>query len=181
MTQAKANLMVAVSEAGVRLKLAGRANMANSLDFKAVVYPLRQQGHTRFVLDLTDCVAMDSTFLGVLAAFVQRLAQPPERPGRVVLVNANPRITDFLDNLGVLRLFNLVQSPGGVAGRFQPVPAGQADRAELARASLEAHRALMELEAANIPKFKDVTRFLEEDLKLLQETPEPAQPRRREG
>jgi len=167
MTPTPASLMVAVSAAGVCLKLAGRASMANSLDFKAVVYPLREQGHTRFVLDLTECVAMDSTFLGVLAAFVQRLAKPAERPGRLELVNANPRITDFLDNLGVLGLFNLVRSPGGVAGQFRAVPTGQADKAELARTSLEAHRALMELDAGNIPKFKDVTRFLEEDLKRL--------------
>jgi anti-anti-sigma factor len=177
MAQTPASLMVAVSEAGVCLKLAGRANMANSLDFKAVVYPLREQGHTRFVLDLTECVAMDSTFLGVLAAFVQRLAEPAERRGRVELLNANPRITDFLDNLGVLRLFNLVQSQGGVAGQFQAVAPGGADKAELARTSLEAHRTLMDLNAGNIPKFKDVTRFLEEDLQRLAQMPEPPKPR----
>lgn len=169
MTQRPASLMVAVSDEGVCLKLSGRANMANSLDFKAVAYPLRERGHSRFVLDLTECVAMDSTFSGVLAAFVQRLAAPAERSGCVELLNANPRITDFLDNLGVLHLFNLVQSQAGVAGQFQAVAASATDKAELARTSLEAHRTLMDLNAGNVPKFKDVTRFLEEDLKQLRQ------------
>ena len=35
---------------------------------------------------------------------------------------------------------------------------------ELAEASLEAHRTLMHLNPENVPRFKDVTKFLEEDL-----------------
>ena len=39
---------------------------------------------------------------------------------------------------------------------------------EMSRNSLEAHRTLMDLNPANIPKFKDVAQFLAEDLKRLE-------------
>ena len=39
---------------------------------------------------------------------------------------------------------------------------------ETARACLEAHETLMSINPANIPKFKDVSRFMAEDLKRLE-------------
>jgi hypothetical protein len=40
-----------------------------------------------------------------------------------------------------------------------------ADKRELTETSLEAHKALMALNPENIPRFKDLEKFLEEDLK----------------
>ncbi len=49
------------------IRIEGRANFNSSVDFKALINGLVEKGYCRFVLDLTDCVLMDSTFLGVLA------------------------------------------------------------------------------------------------------------------
>ena len=73
----------------------------------------------------------------------------------------------MLDNLGILHLFKIVRGPvpdpNGMNRLEQP--AANPDKKEVSRTCLEAHRLLMEINPDNIPKFKDVTRFLEEDLK----------------
>jgi hypothetical protein len=42
---------------------------------------------------------------------------------------------------------------------------------ELTRASLEAHQTLMDLKPENVARFKDVVKFLAEDLKKLRQAP----------
>jgi hypothetical protein len=73
----------------------------------------------------------------------------------------------MLENLGVSHLFKVINgplpSPEGLSSIEQP--GCNPDRKEVSRTCLEAHRLLMEINPANVPKFKDVTRFLEEDLK----------------
>ena len=51
-------------------------------------------------------------------------------------------------------------------GAGEPVEAGgAADKTELTRTSLEAHQTLIDANPENVVRFKEVTRFLEEDLK----------------
>jgi hypothetical protein len=51
----------------------------------------------------------------------------------------------------------------------QPVPhtAVKASKEETTRACLEAHQTLMEVNPANVARFKDVGQFLAEDLKRI--------------
>jgi hypothetical protein len=72
-----------------------------------------------------------------------------------------------LENLGVIHLFKLTQGP------LQP-PAGTQthasnplypSREEVTQSCLDAHRTLMAANPDNIPRFKDVAKFLAEDLK----------------
>jgi hypothetical protein len=77
---------------------------------------------------------------------------------------------DMLDNLGVSHLFKTVSEPLPGSERLNQVvqPPCNPDRKEISRTCLEAHKLLMEINPANVAKFKDVTRFLEEDLKNLE-------------
>src|SRR5262245_63563986 len=68
MNNPAANLSVWVGRKMVCVKITGRANFTSSVDFKTLINSLRDRGYARFVLDLSECVLMDSTFLGVLAA-----------------------------------------------------------------------------------------------------------------
>jgi anti-sigma B factor antagonist len=169
-----AKMSVWVGEAVVFVKVAGRANYASSVDFKALVHGLRQKGHDKFVLDLSECQLMDSTFLGVLAGLGQKMMRPSngEREPGISLCNPSPRISDLLVNLGVADLFKVVTRPAG-ADRFQPVAAvADVDKKEVSKTCLEAHTTLMELNPANVPKFKDVAAFLAEDLKRMEDAEE---------
>ncbi len=56
--------MVAVADRIACVKISGRANFTHSVDLKRIVQELADRGVNRFILDLTDCTLMDSTFLG---------------------------------------------------------------------------------------------------------------------
>src|SRR5713226_1135296 len=101
---AEMSVLAGAKFACVRIK--GRANFTSSIDFKTLVNELTRQGRNYFVLDLSECVLMDSTFLGVLAGFGLKMLPPSSEPnGRAIeLVGANPRIAELLENLGVIHL-----------------------------------------------------------------------------
>jgi len=138
---------------------------ASSIDFKNLVSQLWDKGVNRFCVELSQCVTMDSTFLGILAALGSRAIES-EGTHVIELVNPNARILETLETLGISHLFKTFHSTEIHNTEFNPAePAPQASRAEITRTSLEAHQTLMDINPANIPKFKDVAQFLAEDMK----------------
>ena len=174
MSVTSSRLWVAVQDSTVFIKIAGRANISISVDFKRVLLELHQRGYRHFVMDLTSCLIMDSTFLGVLAGFRLKMGQPAGNGESlcISLLNPNPRVADLLDNLGIIQLFNIINGEAAPTS-YRESSVASASSVELARTSLEAHETLMTLNPANVPKFKDVAQFLAEDLAKLQrkETP----------
>ena len=172
MSNPPANLSVWVGDKIVCIKIAGRASFQSSVDFKALILSLWQKGHNRFVLEVTGCQLMDSTFLGVLAGLGLRFSKEPNGfgPATIELLNPSVRIIELLDTLGILYLFKIHKGPLRETEGLDPVErsAVASDRKETTRTCLEAHKLLMEINPENVAKFKDVTRFLEEDLKKLE-------------
>jgi anti-anti-sigma regulatory factor len=166
------DLLVWVEKNNAWIKIAGRASFNSSVDFKTLVNGLSQKGFSRFVLDLTDCPLMDSTFLGVLAGLGLKFgaAHNGDPRATIELLNPKPRILDLLENLGVSHLFKVLNGPEPATEKMASVecPPPNADRKEISRACLEAHQTLMNINPANIPKFKDVAQFLAEDLKKME-------------
>ena len=151
-------IQVAVADEVACVKIAGPANFAIGVDFKTVVASSCEQGGRVLLLDLTDCVNMDSTFLGILMSMTNRL-------DRIELLNPSDRITDLLDSLGVMELLKVGQGDNPFEARLDTAESTKADKRALTEASLEAHQLLMKINPANVPKFKDVAKFLKEDLK----------------
>jgi len=169
MKTASARLLVMAGEGNACIRIIGRANFTSSVDFKALLDELQERGCDWFVLDLSECVLVDSTFLGVLAGLGLKLSSGKDGKARrgVELFNPSPRIVELLETLGVLHLFKVAQ--GAVT---QPVPTqpvahmpAEPSKEEVIRTSLEAHQVLMDLNPANAAKFKDVAQFLAEGLK----------------
>ena len=85
------------------------------------------------------------------------------------MLNANPRIAETLENLGVAHLFKIGGSAGPASDKFEPLSQGErASPVELARTCLEAHQTLIALNPENAQRFKDVAQFLAEDLQRLE-------------
>jgi anti-sigma B factor antagonist len=173
MSTPSAKMLVYVHDGLAWIKIAGRANVASSIDFKRLVNELISRGFTCFVVDLSECLLMDSTFLGVLAGFGLRLARPHNGSSAepsIELFNPNVRIAELLENLGVSHLFKIRRGAAEPA-RNGSIPAEAAvidhTREEVTSNCLEAHRILMSLDPANALKFKDVTHFLAEDLEKI--------------
>lgn len=169
MNATPAKMWVLAGEQFACIKISGRANFSSSMDFKTLIQELSQKGCAYFVIDLSECTLMDSTFLGVLAGFGLKAQGSKGEPGKAVLelLNANERITELLESLGVLHLFRLTQGPLEVPAFAQPqtVLAGCPTREDLRRACLEAHETLIQINPENANKFKEVAAFLAEDLK----------------
>jgi anti-sigma B factor antagonist len=164
-----AKLSVLVGKDFACVKIAGRANFTFSPDFKTLLAELIQKGYGHFIIDLSECVLMDSTFLGVLAGFGIKLNKDASaNHGGIELSNPNARVTELLENLGVLQLFKILNGTPQLSGEMRvPAPVNPSHE-EITRTSLEAHQALMEVNPENVPRFKDVAQFLAEDLKNLE-------------
>lgn len=177
MSSSPANLSIWAGDDVVVVRISGRANFQNSVDFKATLLELWHRGCRRFILDLTNCQLMDSTFLGVMAGLGLKFSKDPNAnaagTARIELLNPSPRIADLFDNLGIIHLFTVSGSPPAEVKDLSPVtPSASAapDRKETTRVCIEAHLLLMKLNEANVTKFKDVTKFLEEDLKRMEDS-----------
>jgi len=175
MSSSPANVSIWAGDNMAVVRISGRANFQSSVDFKATVLELWHRGTKRFILDLTNCQLMDSTFLGVMAGLGLKFAKESSAagPARIELLNPSGRIRELFDNLGIIHLFTVLCSPepGADLKNLTPVdqnPCGTLDRKETTRVCLEAHQLLMKLNDANFTKFKDVTKFLEEDLKRME-------------
>lgn len=163
-----AKLMVLVGERFACVKVAGRANFATSVDFKTLLAELVDKGYPYLVVELSDCALMDSTFLGVLAGFGIKLnpTNGDEAHRAIELRNANERLLELLENLGVLHLFKTCQGELPNCEQIKSATCQSTPEA-LTRASLEAHQTLMAVNPENVARFKDVTKFLAEDLEKL--------------
>jgi anti-sigma B factor antagonist len=150
------------------VKIAGRANFTLSIDFQSLVNELQKNDYPFVVIDLSECLLMDSTFLGMLTGFGLKMGHPNGQsdPRVVELLNANARIAELLENLGVLHLFKTRQGQlsADECVMLTTPAASSPNQADLTRACLDAHQTLMALNAENATKFKDVARFLADEL-----------------
>jgi anti-anti-sigma factor len=166
MNTSSSKLYVLVGDKSVCIRIQGLANFHSSVDFKTLMTELRQRGFEHFVLDLTDCVLMDSTFLGVLAGFGLKLRPSPGEEARkgVHLYRASPRVLQLLESLGVLHLFS-ISSEAPACAEAPVAPSREASREEMAETCMAAHQTLIDINPENETKFKEVTAFLADDLK----------------
>jgi anti-sigma B factor antagonist len=171
MSSPTAKLLVLAGQEFIAIRIVGRANLNSSVDFRTLVNELRQKGYRYFILDLSECVLMDSSFLGVLAGFGLKMTgdSPEKCAGMIELSNPNTRILELIENLGVLHLFKVTKGPLEVPEGTQStvVDACEPNRIELASACKEAHDLLMDLNPENVARFKDVSQFMAEELKKL--------------
>ena len=184
MTNAAPSLLIATVDQSAIIKVVGRANFTSSVSFKRLVGELRERGFTAFMLDLSECITMDSTFLGVLAGTALKLsdssihANQAGRDGeaysrRLRLLNPNQRVVELLGDLGISDLFLTIQCDLTTGEAHYRVTDAEVtpSREELSQTCLEAHCLLMDLNPENIPKFKEVAQFLAEDVKKIHSEP----------
>ena len=168
-----ASLSVLIGKKFACVKIAGRANFASSPDFKTLLSELAQKGFNHFIIDLSECVLMDSTFLGVLAGFGMKLNPQGAPAGRgIELHNPTARVGELLENLGAAQLFNLTGGPLQLPDDVKVCTPESISPSheQITRTSLEAHQTLMAMNPENVARFKDVAQFLAEDLKNLEKS-----------
>ncbi|HPS03324.1 MAG TPA: hypothetical protein PLA90_17430 [Candidatus Sumerlaeota bacterium] len=150
----------------VVVRVIGRGDHRLSLALKTLGDQFKRPNYSpRFLFDIRDCTALDSTFMGILAALA--LHQKSSRQERTVLVNANPTTERQLTTLGLNYLLDI--RAGGANGILQtPV---QFQNAETAATEsrfqqivhmIEAHQTLVDISSGNEVLFRHVLDSLQE-------------------
>jgi anti-anti-sigma factor len=158
-------LEVALEGASALVRVSGRGSFRSAPAMQRFVTNALEKGCRRLSVDLGECCAIDSTFMGVLAAIAMRLSKTPE--GRVILVNVGQRNQTALCTLGLDSVLTIVPlnatGPAALDSALSPLEAPAADRQTTSRTMLDAHEALVELSPANLPKFQDVLAYLRQE------------------
>ena len=142
----------------VWIRVAGRGSFQNSPALKDFSRRLMDEGRRKFVVDLKDCTALDSTFMGTLASLAIRLRDLGG--GELWVVNRNERNTELLAGLGIDTLFSDQPLHRAHAGECREAVHHAADKAATREAIHEAHAACVAVDPRNEDKFKDVIEHL---------------------
>lgn len=163
----QSSIQVGVNGPTVWVRVEGKGSFLNSGNLKEFAQEMVNRGYREFVIDLQDCVMMDSTFMGTMAGVALRLKELGH--GHLHVVHCGVRSRELLSGLGLDQIFS-IQSNGTLApacqdlgAPAQPDPAETAKK-EQAQTMLEAHEALCQASPDNLLRFKDVLDYLKQDL-----------------
>jgi len=159
------------------IRVEGKGSFKNSAQVKEFAQRSLEKGHRNFVVDLENCPAVDSTFMGTLASMALKLRYEPD--GSVDVINANEHTHKSLTNLGLDCLLDL-DSDGSswktereLVAKNLGKPLAAEDDLSLREKTgniLTAHEALVEANSENYSRFKDVLEYLKDDLNAEEST-----------
>ena len=168
MEQHNDDLQAAIVDDKVFIRVTGRGSFKVSATLKQFVAEITsKQPVSAVVLDLSECIGMDSTFMGVLAGLSGRLKQNRQV---LELINLSDKNTELLATLGVDQVIAHYSHGHGheLPGRLtQSLPTTSATKKDLAETALQAHETLVELSEENRPRFKRVIEYLKADVDRL--------------
>ena len=156
-------ILVSCADRIVWVRVEGKGSSTNSTALRDFAKEMIRRGAREFIVDLCNCPVMDSTFMGTLAGISLRLRELGE--GYLSVINPNKRNAESLCSLGLDQLFNVSVSTTKQGGQALTIPLKE-DRTARAKTMLEAHEALIKTAPENLPKFKNVIQYLEEELHL---------------
>lgn len=160
-------ILVAADGDRAFIRVVGRGSFQVSSALKKFVAAQIEKGCRRLILDLKACTAMDSTFMGVVAGLAVRIKSANN--GDVVAVNLSSKSLGLLETLGLTRLIKVSmphESPAPDGGAPAEIRLDtMSDKRLTTETMLAAHETLVDIDPANLPKFKDVLAYLREDLK----------------
>lgn len=143
----QASYSVARSESCVVIKISGRANSNSSQSFKRLLTDEWKKGVRQFILDLSECTIMDSTFLGIMVHFVESAqSESKSESVSVALFEPIPCILDLIEDLGASSLFTVLDAHDKSTLKFSDMPTESvADKRTLLQNSILAHQTLLKL------------------------------------
>lgn len=168
MEQSSDDLQAAIAGDKVFVRVTGRGSFKVSATLKQFIAQVTsQQPVSAVILDLTECIGMDSTFMGVLAGLSGRLKQSGQT---MELINLSEKNAGLLATLGVDKVVAHYSNSHGYEMPDQTarsLPTAGVTKKELAETALQAHQNLVDLNEENRPRFKRVIEYLKADVDRL--------------
>ncbi|MFA7256007.1 MAG: STAS domain-containing protein [Kiritimatiellales bacterium] len=166
--QTNDDLQAAIADKKVFVRVTGRGSFKVSATLKQFLSEITaKQPVSTVVLDLAECIGMDSTFMGVLAGLAGRLKLKGQT---LELINLSDKNAQLLATLGVDQVIAHYSHAHGHEMPDQaaaPLATASATKKELAETALQAHETLVELNEENRPRFKRVIEYLKADVNRL--------------
>ena len=170
-------LLVAIHDQTAFIHVQGRGSFKISTALKQFGISAIDSQCRRILLDMRDCVGMDSTFMGVLAGLAFLLKKVTQ--GDVVMIHIAPRTRALMSTLGLDQIVKAYLAGAEPADLKTDMDLNQqmtelgreSDQRTIAETMLQAHESLVELEPGNLPKFRDVLTFLRQDIRKLDDQP----------
>lgn len=157
----QAKVLIARKNGQYHIKVEGRATFECSPPLRNFANSLDEHDCKGIFIDLSGCVSMDSTFMGILAMVGMKAKKIASS---VSIVNASENNKNLLNGLGLQKIFTYTTS-SEIESQQRWMEAGSSsDKMEKAETVLEAHETLMEVDKKNIPKFQNVVDFVKKDI-----------------
>jgi anti-sigma B factor antagonist len=163
----QSSIQVGVNGPAVWVRVEGKGSFLNSGSFKEFAREMVDRGFREFVIDLSNCQMMDSTFMGTMAGIALRLKELGQ--GHLRVVHCGERSRELLSGLGLDQIFS-IQSNGSAAPECSLMKrdgvgaSSEQNKLETKKEMLDAHESLCEAAPQNLSRFKDVLDYLRHDL-----------------
>jgi len=163
----QSSIQVGTNGPAVWVRLEGKGSFLNSGSLKEFAQEMVNRGYREFIVDLQNCVMMDSTFMGTLAGVALRLKELGN--GHLHVIHCGVGSRELLSGLGLDQIFD-IQSEGDAAPDCSDLNGDAAAKSspeqkrQQAQTMLDAHQALCEAAPENFTRFKDVLDYLKQDL-----------------
>lgn len=147
---------------GLYIRAVGHVTASLCSDLKGTVYARLEQTPAlgEFMIDLSQCDYMDSTFMGLIVGFNKKFQKASGK--RLEILNPSPECLKLLTSLGIIKLLTIVDNP-----RTQiPHPLSKLSKTEKPTAELllKAHEDLSELSPENEKKFSVLQSILKKQI-----------------
>jgi len=168
MQQNNDDLQAAFADGHLFIRVTGRGSFKVAAPMKQFIdQACKTDPVDLVVLDLAECIGMDSTFMGVLAGLAGRL----KKNGRELeLINLSDKNINLLATLGVdqiLAFYNHSHGHNIPEPQTESLPTDETTKKEMAETALKAHQNLVAISEENKPRFKRVIELLKEDVDRL--------------
>lgn len=162
MTTPQGRVRVHQHEQMVTLQIEGQATMQHSPALRQFAEQCFTVGMTALSVDLRHCTHMDSTFLGTLL-FLKRLIERREA-GRFALISPSPRCRQLLQQMGLAKIFPVVDHEEPATSVWRELPSGPEDTVAFKRNVVQAHQELGQLEGPAGETFRELADQLAQEL-----------------
>lgn len=170
MAKLNGSFHVATWESHVLIKVEGYATLNNSLFFKDFAEEMLVQSYRDFIIDLSSCQGMDSTFLGVLVGLLNgslttwESEAPLGEISRVTLVNIHDFHQETLDSLGISKILCIKKTPIALPQIYmKTLKEDRYSPEKRIRMIKESHQALVALDHRNKDRFEAFLQLLESE------------------
>ena len=145
------------------IKMTGAMVYKSCQDFSRFLDKARNDASiSKFVIDLTETTYINSTNLGLLSKLYEiSKNKSGERP---IIISTENNINEILLDIGFSNIFDIIHNTDMLEPNYKNIPEVEDSQNEIGKIMLDSHKNLAKLNIKNEEQFKDVIKFLEEDL-----------------